>query len=118
MVWNFALLQTRPYKGKYFTFALTPLKANRVLGIFEVSLGGINGVSVDQRIVFAAAIKADASQMILAHNHPSGSTKPSFQDRQLTKLLVDGGRILNIKIIDHIIVTVDGFYSFADEGDL
>ena len=92
--------------------------ANRVLGIFEVSLGGINGVMVDQRVVFAAAIKANASQMILSHNHPSGNLQPSSQDRQLTKLLVEGGKILNIKIIDHIIVSVDGYYSFSDEGDL
>lgn len=92
--------------------------ANKVLGIFEVSTGGINCVTVDQRIVFASALKANATQIILAHNHPSGNLKPSQEDLKLTENLVAGGKILNIKVIDHVIMTVDGYYSFADEGHL
>jgi len=92
--------------------------ANKVLGIFEVSSGGINCVTVDQRIIFAAAIKANATQIILAHNHPSGNLKPSSADLMLTKNLVEAGKILNIKITDHLIVTANGYYSFADEGNL
>ena len=92
--------------------------SNKVLGIFEVSTGGINCVTVDQRIIFAAAIKANATQIILAHNHPSGNLKPSSADLQLTVNLVKSGKISNIKVIDHLIVTVDGYYSFADEGNL
>lgn len=92
--------------------------ANKVLGIYEVSTGGINCVTVDQRIVFASALKANATQIILAHNHPSGNLKPSQPDLKLTEGLVASGKILNIKVIDHIIMTVDGYYSFADEGHL
>lgn len=92
--------------------------ANKVLGIFEVSTGGINCVTVDQRIVFACALKANATQIILAHNHPSGNLKPSPEDLKLTEQLVTSGKILNIKVIDHIIMTVDGYYSFADNGHL
>lgn len=92
--------------------------SNRVLGIFEVSTGGINGVLVDQRVIFAAALKANACQIILSHNHPSGNLKPSIVDLQLTKNLVECGKIMNIKVIEHIIITVDGYYSFCDEGDI
>jgi len=91
-------------------------RANKVLGIYEVSTGGVSGTVADPKLVFAAAINANASAMILSHNHPSGQLKPSEADISLTKKLAEGGRLLEIPVLDHIIVTGEGYYSFADEG--
>ncbi|WP_051292708.1 JAB domain-containing protein [Olivibacter sitiensis] len=86
------------------------------MGIYELSSGGIDGVTVDQRAIFAAALKANATQIILAHNHPSGNLKPSRNDIQTTKRLVECGHIMGIKVIKHLIITVDGYSSMCDEG--
>src|SRR5690606_17069786 len=91
-------------------------RANRVLGVYEVSTGGVSGTVVDPKLIFAAAIKGNASAMILAHNHPSGQLKPSDADLKVTKKLKDGGQYLEISVLDHIIVTSEGYFSFADEG--
>jgi DNA repair protein RadC len=89
--------------------------ASRVLGIFEVSKGGISGASADIRIVFAAALRANATGIILAHNHPSGQLLPSDADKYITNNMRKAGELLNIRILDHLIVTAEGFYSFLDE---
>lgn len=91
-------------------------RANRVLGIYEVSTGGIAGTVADPKLIFAAALKACASGIILSHNHPSGNLKPSAADLQLTKKLKQGGELLDIAVLDHIILTGEGYYSLADEG--
>lgn len=92
-------------------------RANRVLGIVHLFTGGVAGTVVDPKLVFAAALKANASGIILAHNHPSGTLKPSRADKHLTRKLRQGGRILEINILDHLIITpYDGYYSFTDEG--
>lgn len=93
-------------------------RANKVLGIYEVSTGGVSGTVADPKLIFAAAIKANASAIILSHSHPSGQLKPSDADLKLTKNLKDGGQYLEISVLDHIIVTSEGYYSFADEGVL
>jgi DNA repair protein RadC len=93
-------------------------RANKVLGVVEISTGGVAGTVVDPKLVFAAALKAVASSMILAHNHPSGNLKPSTQDERLTKRLVEAGKLLDLPVLDHLILTSEGYYSFADEGDL
>ena len=93
-------------------------RANKVLGLFNVSSGGISGVEVDPRLVFVAALKAGASGMILAHNHPSGNLKPSQPDRDLTKKISQGCKLLDIVLLDHVILTAEGYFSFADEGIL
>lgn len=90
-------------------------KANRVLGICEISSGSVCGTVVDPKLVFAAAIKGNASAVILSHNHPSGNLQPSEADKNLTKKLVEGGKILEVQVLDHIIVTTEGHFSFADE---
>src|SRR5690606_10691267 len=90
-------------------------RANKVLGIYEVSTGGVSGTVADPKLVFAAAINANASAMILAHNHPSGQLKPSQADISLTKKIAQGGRSLEMPVLDTIIVTGVGLYSFADE---
>ena len=91
-------------------------RANRVLGISQVSMGGVSGTVADPKVIFQHALKANASSLILLHNHPSGNTNPSEADIHLTKKLVEGGKLLDLAVLDHLIVTTDGYYSFADEG--
>ena len=93
-------------------------RANRVLGIAQVSMGGISGTVADPKVIFQHALKANASSLILLHNHPSNNTQPSEADIHLTKKLVEGGKLLDIAVLDHIIIGDDRFYSFADEGVL
>lgn len=93
-------------------------RANKVLGIFEVSTGSTTATVADPKIIFAAAIKANASGIIIAHNHPSGNLSPSQQDVDLTRKVKDGGKILEVQLLDHVIITTESYYSFADEGIL
>ncbi len=96
--------------------ALLLNRANRVMGIYRLSIGGITGTVVDQRLLFTAALKLNANSIILAHNHPSGNLTPSQQDKAITDKIVMGGKYLDIKLVDHLIITTEGYYSFADEG--
>jgi len=93
-------------------------RANKVLGIYEVSTGGITGTVADPRLIFVAALKSNSCSMILSHNHPSGNLKPSRQDEELTFKIKQAGELLDIKVLDHLIVTNEAYYSFADEGIL
>jgi len=93
-------------------------RANKVHGIFEVSTGSSTGTIADPKLIFAAALKANACGIILVHNHPSGNLKPSQADIDLTRKMKEAGRFLEIQILDHLIVTTEGYYSFADEGIL
>ena len=93
-------------------------RANKVLGIFEVSTGGIGGTVADPKLIFVAALKAGASGIILSHNHPSGNLNPSQADIDLTRKIKEGGKFLEIILLDHIIITSESYYSFADEGML
>lgn len=93
--------------------------ANRVKGIFEVSRGGITGTLVDLRIVFAVVLKSVTTAIILLHNHPSGTLKPSEADKRLTQKIVKAGQLLDIKVLDHLILNPEGeYFSFSDEGIL
>lgn len=91
-------------------------RANKVMGIYQVSKGGIAGTICDPKVVFQAALKANASSLIVAHNHPSGVLKPSQADLDLTKKLVKGGQLLDISVHDHLILSAEGYLSMADEG--
>ena len=92
-------------------------RANRVMARYLVSQGGLAGTVVDAKVIFAAAIKGRASSVILSHNHPSGSLRPSQADIDLTAKLREAGKILEILILDHLILSPEGgYYSFADEG--
>lgn len=91
-------------------------RANKVLGILEVSTGGITGTVADPRLIFVAALKAGATGIILAHNHPSGNLNPSQQDIDLTRKIKEGGKLLEIQLLDHLIITSESYYSFSDEG--
>ncbi len=93
-------------------------RANMVLGIASLFKGGVVGTVIDTKVIFQYALKANASQLILAHNHPSGNLKPSDADISITRKIKDGARQLNITLLDHIILTSDKrYYSFAEEGD-
>lgn len=91
-------------------------RANNCIGISHLAKGGISGCVVDLKLAFALAMKARSSSIILAHNHPSGNTAESSEDRSLTKDFVSAGKILKLPVVDHIIVTKEKFKSFADEG--
>ena len=86
------------------------------LGVSEIATGGITGCVVDPRIVFATALKTKASGLILAHNHPSGNLKPSEADISLTRRLLQGGKLLDISVLDHLIITPHKYCSLADDG--
>lgn len=92
-------------------------RSNSVLGILEISRGGVSGTVTDVRLVFQAAIKGNASGIICAHNHPSGNMSPSESDTRLTQKLKDAGNLMDIQLLDHLIISTDGnYYSFADNG--
>ena len=92
-------------------------RGNRVLGLVHLSTGGMAGAITDPKLVFAAALKAAAPGVILAHNHPSGTLRPSQADINITRKLKRGGKLLDIEVLDHLIITPhDGYYSFTDEG--
>ncbi len=91
-------------------------RANKVLGIYPVSKGGVSGTLVDPKLIFSVALKCNASSIILAHNHPSGNLFPSENDKELTQKLKSAGNFLDIKVLDHLIITPEGYFSFADEG--
>jgi len=92
--------------------------SNKVIARHQVSKGGFTGTLVDPRVVFKRAIEEGSVAMILAHNHPSGKLTPSVQDKEMTTKLIKAGATLDIKILDHLIVTAAGFYSFADSNNL
>ena len=91
-------------------------RANRVMGVYSLSHGGMTGTVADPKLVFIAALKAAACNIILAHNHPSGNLTPSSADISLTEKMVQAGKFLDINVLDHLIVTADGYLSFADDG--
>jgi len=91
-------------------------RANKVLGVLDVSSGGISGTVSDPKIIFAAALKAAVCGVIVADNHPSGNLAPSQADIDLMKKLTQGGKFLEISILDHIILTSESYFSFANEG--
>lgn len=92
-------------------------RANKVLGISTISNGSLSGTLVDIRIIMQYALKANAHSIIVSHNHPSGNCKPSENDLSITQKIKEAGKILDISLLDHLILTPDDTYSsFADEG--
>jgi len=91
-------------------------QSGKVIAKEQVSKGGLNGTIVDPKIIFHLALQHHAASVVLLHNHPSGNLKPSHQDIDLTKKIAAAGKMLDINIFDHLIITNNGFYSFADEG--
>ena len=90
--------------------------SNKIIHKQQMSKGGITGTVVDTRIIFKKAIELSAVGVILCHNHPSGKKEPSMADKNLTKKIQSAGKTLDIKVLDHLIITQNDYFSFADEG--
>ena len=90
--------------------------SNKILCKDQISKGGLTGTVVDVRLVFKKGIETNATAIILCHNHPSGKLQPSTADKQITKKLSAAGETLDIKVLDHLIVTENAYFSFADEN--
>lgn len=93
-------------------------RANKVVGFYKVSSGGLSSCILDPRVIFTIALNCGATSIILSHNHPSGNTTPSVQDKDITKKIKEAGKLLDIGLLDHIILTDDNYYSFMEEGIL
>ncbi len=93
-------------------------RANGLVGIYSLSKGGISASVVDIKLVLSVALKAVASNMIIVHNHPSGNLKASEVDINLTNRLKKAAQTVEINLLDHLIISKEGYYSLADEGDL
>ena len=87
-----------------------------MLGIYEVSTGGMTGTVADPKLIFVAALKACACSIMLVHNHPSGNLKPSRQDEELTHKIKEGAKLLDIILLDHLIISNESYFSMQDEG--
>ena len=112
-------LQTHLKDYNYEVFAVVFLNRANKINHFEImSKGGITGTVADPRIILKKALEEDATSLVLCHNHPSGNLQPSRADEELTKKIKEAAGYFDIKVIDHIIVSEEGFYSFADDGIL
>lgn len=104
------------YRESFYALYLN--QANKVLGIKKISECGISSTMVDVRIIMQAALLCNATGIILAHNHPSGNLKPSTEDLKVTQKIKQASEFLNIRLLDHCILTANQYSSFADEGYL
>lgn len=91
-------------------------RANKIIGYYKINGGGTTSCIIDTKVVMTVALNGCAHAIIFAHNHPSGNTQPSDADRNITNKIVAAGKILDITVLDHIIVTDESYYSFADNG--
>ncbi len=106
------------YKQHELFVVLYLNSANKLNHTEIISEGGVTGTVVDPKIIFKRAVEHDATRLILCHNHPSGNLNPSRADRELTQKIKEGARLFDMMVVDHIIVSEDGHFSFADEGIL
>jgi len=97
-------------------WALFLNRHNKVIDSRRLSQGGITGTVIDVRLVLQMALEKHATSLIFAHNHPSGNLEASEADRKITKQLKEAGMIMDIPLLDHLIITQSGYFSFADEG--
>lgn len=97
------------------SYMLTLSRANKVTGIYQVSVGSRAGTLMDVTLIMQAAILANSCGYIISHSHPSGQLKPSAMDIDITKRLKEAGKLLEIPLLDHLILTTEGYFSFADE---
>lgn len=93
-------------------------RANQVTGYMKVSMGGVSSTLVDPKVIFQAALKANSSGIIIAHNHPSGNIRPSENDIRLTRRIREAAGFMEISFLDHLIMTKESYFSFADDGIL
>ncbi|PKP34291.1 MAG: DNA repair protein [Bacteroidetes bacterium HGW-Bacteroidetes-17] len=109
-------LESCDIEYREFFYVMLLNRANKCLGVSQISAGGQSGTVADPKLIFQAALKASASSIILCHNHPSGNLKPSEADIKLTNKIIAGGKLLDLPVLDHLIITSEAYYSFADEG--
>jgi DNA repair protein RadC len=93
-------------------------RSNAILAELRISRGGLSGTVADPKVIFGKALALRAAALILVHNHPSGNRSPSASDRQLTRNMKEAGSFLDLPVLDHLIITRSGYYSFADAGAL
>ena len=94
-------------------------RANKVIGYYKVSKGGTTGTVIDPKIIFTIALNCvGTTSIIISHNHPSGNLNTSRADDDITEKIKQGGKLLDLQLLDHIIVTDEGYYSYLDEGKL
>jgi DNA repair protein RadC len=99
-----------------FFYILCLNRNNKVLGYCQISAGGLCGTVADVRMIMQTALKSCATSLILSHCHPSGNLAPSEADKDLTKKIREAGKVLDISVLDHLIITSEFYFSFADEG--
>lgn len=112
---NFLMEEMRYYHKEYFKIILLNTK-NKIISIEDISVGSLNSSIVHPREIFNPAVKKSAAALILVHNHPSGDTQPSNEDMEVTKRLIEAGKVLGINILDHIIVGEGRYLSFKERG--
>jgi len=101
-------------REKFFVVGVS--RSNKIRSCFELSSGGCAGCVVDPKLVFSRLLLDNCSAFVCSHNHPSGTTTPSLADKRLTENLKEAGKHLDIALLDHVIVTANGYKSFADIG--
>jgi len=101
-----------------YAYLLLLNRNSHVVGYYQLSAGGISGTMIDPKLVFQCALLANASAIILCHNHPSTNLTPSKADESITQKIKQAGKFMDISLLDHIIITDTSYYSFADEGML
>lgn len=113
---EFANPDTMDYKEHFYVLFLN--QSGHLTGYQTQASGGISSCQPDIRQILQGALLTNSSGIIIAHNHPSGNTSPSIEDRNFTKQMGDACRIMNLRLLDHIILTSERYYSFSDEGEL
>lgn len=103
-------------KEKFYTLMLD--MKNCVIGVELVSQGSLDSAPVHPREVYKSALLASAASVVFVHNHPSGDPDPSISDREITKTLEEAGKLFSIRVLDHVIIGLERYYSFADKGEL
>lgn len=111
-----AFIDSKRIDYKEFFWVMLLTNANQIVGISEISVGNTTGVSVNVKEIYQLALLKNASAIIVAHNHPAGKLSPSETDRKLTKKLTDASQLLDITLLDHLILTSEGFVSFSDSN--
>jgi DNA repair protein RadC len=107
---------TMDYRETFIVLYLN--RANQVLGYSVISQGGTSNTTVDIKMVIQTALLANASCIMLAHNHPSGNLHPSLDDNRITNRIIEAARLFDITVLDHIIITNESYYSFTDNGNI
>ena len=112
MIWDLEEFEIREsFYALYFNTKLD------VIGYRKIADGGLDSIMVDMRLIMSSALLCNATRIAVAHNHPSGAMKPSTADRSLTNKIIEAGKVLDIQLLDHIVLTADSYYSFRDEGE-